>query len=237
MKTRPVFGAIAFGVVLAVSSARGAAPQRKQPNFVFFLVDDLGWRDVGCYGSTFYETPHIDRLASTGLRFTDAYAACPVCSPTRASIMTGKHPARVGITDWIPGSDPKNRKLLAPKDRHQLPLEELTIAEALKEAGYRTFFAGKWHLGGKGFFPEQQGFDINKGGHHRGGPPGGYYTPYRNPKLEDGPPGEYLTDRLADESIGFMQEHVKRKSDQPFLLYLSFYTVHTPVQECKKHIT
>ncbi len=213
-----------------------AGGEKARSNFVFFLVDDLGWRDLGCYGSTFYETPHLDRLASTGMRFTDAYAACPVCSPTRASIMTGKYPARVGITDWIPGQDPKNRKLLGTKDLHQLPLDEVTIAEALKEAGYRTFFAGKWHLGGKGFFPEDQGFDINRGGHHVGSPPGGYYSPYKNPKLEDGPEGEYLPDRLGDESIRFLREHVKSYRERPFLLYLSFYTVHTPIQACKRHL-
>jgi len=205
-------------------------------SFLFILVDDLGWRDLGCYGSTFYETPRVDRLAATGMRFTDAYAACPVCSPTRASILTGKYPARVGITDWIPGLDPKNRKLLGTRDLHQLPLEEVTIAEVLREAGYATFFAGKWHLGGEGFLPEDQGFDINKGGHERGSPPGGYYTPYRNPRLRDGPPGEYLTDRLADESIRFLKEHVKRGGKKPFLLYLSFYTVHTPIQACKRHL-
>jgi len=210
--------------------ARGAPPKR--PNFVFFLVDDLGWKDLGCYGSTFYDTPNLDRLAASGMRFTDAYAACPVCSPTRASIMTGKYPARLGITDWIPGRRPRNRKLLGPPIPNQLALEEVTIAEALKEAGYRTFFAGKWHLGGQGFFPEQQGFDINKGGHHRGSPPGGYYSPYKNPKLEDGPAGEYLTDRLAAESCRFLQAHAK----EPFLLYLSFYTVHTPIQACKRHL-
>ena len=134
------------------------------------------------------------------MRFTDAYAACPVRSPTRASIMTGKHPVRANITDWIPGADPKNRKLLGTKDLHQMPLSEVTLAEALKEGGYSTFFAGKWHLGGKGFFPENQGFDINIGGHHKGSPPGGYYAPYKNPKMKQGPNGEYLTDRLAMES-------------------------------------
>ncbi|HUU91294.1 MAG TPA: sulfatase-like hydrolase/transferase, partial [Phycisphaerae bacterium] len=223
---------LGFGAAAAVlPGALRAAPRRK-PNFVFFLVDDLGWRDLGCYGSTFHDTPNLDRLAASGMRFTDAYAACPVCSPTRASIMTGKFPARLGITDWIPGQRPKNRKLLAPPIHNQLALEEVTIAEVLKEAGYRTFFAGKWHLGGQGFFPEQQGFDINKGGHHAGSPPGGYYTPYKNPKLEDGPAGEYLTDRLAAESVRFLQTHGK----EPFLLYLSFYTVHTPIQACKRHV-
>lgn len=223
---------LAAGAAAAVlPGAVRSAPPRK-PNFLFFLVDDLGWKDLGCYGSTFHDTPNLDKLAASGMRFTDAYAACPVCSPTRASIMTGKYPARLGITDWIPGQRPKNRKLLAPPIHNQLALNEVTIAEVLKEAGYRTFFAGKWHLGGEGFFPEQQGFDINKGGHHRGSPPGGYYAPYKNPKLEDGPEGEYLTDRLAAESVRFLQTHGK----EPFLLYLSFYTVHTPIQACKRHV-
>lgn len=203
-----------------------------KPNFVFILVDDLGWTDLGCYGSTFHETPNLDRLASEGFIFTDAYSSSPVCSPTRASIMTGKHPARVNITDWIPGDDPKNRKLLGPEDNHQLALEEETIAEVMRKNGYKTFFAGKWHLGDTGYFPEDQGFDINMGGHHMGQPPGGYYSPYKNPKLEDGPDGEYLTDRLTNESLRFLQSLEK----EPFFLYLAFYTVHTPIQACKKHI-
>ncbi|MBN1479109.1 sulfatase [candidate division KSB1 bacterium] len=202
------------------------------PNFIFILVDDLGWADLGCYGSSFYETPHLDKLAASGLRFTNAYAACPVCSPTRAAIMTGQHPVRLGITDWIPGQDPQDRKLLGPADKHELALAETTIAEVLQEHGYSTFFAGKWHLGGEGYLPVQQGFAINKGGHHRGSPPGGYYSPYKNPKLADGPAGEYLTDRLTDESIQFLKKNVTN----PFLLFLSFYTVHTPIQACARHL-
>ena len=194
---------------LALRSAR-AAPTRL--NVVFFLIDDMGWTDAGCYGSTLYETPNIDRLAVEGMRFTDAYAACPVCSPTRASIMAGKYPARLGITNF--GSKP-------------LPLEETTLAEAFKEAGYTTFFAGKWHIGGDAeFWPEHQGFDINKGGNGTGSPAGGYFSPYKNPRLESGPAGEYLTDRLTDESLRFLDAH----RDKPFLLYLSHYAVHTPLQ-------
>jgi arylsulfatase A-like enzyme len=203
------------------------------PNFVFILVDDLGWADVKCnYPESFYETPNIDRLARSGVRFSQAYSANPVCSPTRAAIITGKHPNRVNITDWIPGNDPKNRLLLGPQDRHELALEELTIAEKLKENGYKTCFVGKWHLGDEGFFPEDQGFDINIGGHEKGSPPGGYYSPYKNPKLKDGPEGEYLTDRLTDEGIKFIDENGK----WPFFLYLAFYTVHTPIEAAKKHI-
>jgi len=221
-------GALALGC----RTSALAAPDARRLNVLFILVDDLGWFDLGCYGSTFYETPNLDRLATSGMRFTNAYAACPVCSPTRAAIMTGKYPARLNITDWIPGKDPRDRKLLGPQDKHELPLEEVTLAEVMRAQGYTTFFAGKWHLGDVGFFPEDQGFEINKGGHHRGSPPGGYYTPYRNPKLEDGPEGEYLTDRLTDESIRFLRAH----QDEPFLLYLSFYTVHTPIQACKRHL-
>ena len=207
----------------------------KKPNVVFILVDDLGWKDLGCYGSSFYETPNIDLLASQSYRFTNAYSSNPVCSPTRASIMTGKHPSRIGITDWITPENPpseswnklrKNQKLIQPKNKHALPLEEFTMAEALQTAGYPTFYAGKWHLGDEGFFPQDQGFQINKGGHIKGSPPGGYYTPYKNPQLKDGPKGEYLTDRLTDESIAFIEEN----KEKPFFLYLAFYTVHTPIQ-------
>ena len=205
----------------------------EQPNFVFILVDDLGWADVKCnYPETFYDTPNIDKLAESGVRFTSAYSANPVCSPTRAAIMTGKHPNRVNITDWIPGSDPKKRPLLGPQDGSELALEEVTLAEKLKEKGYKTGFFGKWHLGGEGFYPEDQGFDVNIGGHDKGSPPGGYYSPYKNPKLSDGPEGEYLTDRLTNESIQFISEN----KDNPFLLYLAFYTVHTPIQASEKYI-
>lgn len=210
----------------------GCSGNDSKPNFVFILVDDLGWKDLGVYGSSLYETPNVDRLASMGMLFTDAYAACPVCSPTRAAIMTGKYPSRLNITDWIPGDNPAGRLLMGTTDNHQLALEEKTFAEALKEAGYKTFFAGKWHLGDSGYFPVDQGFDINLGGHHMGQPPGGYYSPYRNPQLRDGPEGEYLTDRLGDESVKFINEN----HENPFLLYLSFYTVHTPIEASKKYI-
>jgi arylsulfatase A-like enzyme len=222
---------VASILVLALTSTIDAE-DTKRPSFLFLLVDDLGYHDITCYGSTFHETPNIDRLAASGMKFTAGYAAHPVCSPTRAAIMTGKNPARVRITDWIPGDGSKTHKLLGPADRHALPLEEVTIAERLKAAGYKTFFAGKWHLGSTGFFPEDQGFDINKGGHHRGSPPGGYYSPYKNPKLEDGPKGEYLTDRLTDETIRF----IEKNRAEPFLAFLSFYTVHTPIQPAKRHI-
>ena len=223
-------------VLTSLSGAVAGEVVEPKTNFVFFLVDDLGWADVGCFGSTFHETPHIDRLADSGMKFTNGYAACPVCSPTRASIMTGRHPVRVDITDWIPGmrrqpgSDPKFAHV---NDRDSLALDEVTIAEELKANGYQTFFAGKWHLGGKGNLPTDQGFDFNIGGIDRGSPPGGYYAPFKNPQLPDREKGEYLTERLTDESISFLKS---RKQDQPFLLYLSYYNVHTPIQPYKKRI-
>ncbi|MCK4432087.1 MAG: sulfatase [Candidatus Aminicenantes bacterium] len=196
-----------------------------KPNFVFFLIDDLGWRDVGCYGSTFYETPNIDKLASQGMRFTNAYAACPVCSPTRASILAGKYPARLNLTDWIPGHGRKNPKLIVPKFSQQLPLKEETIAEALKSAGYVSASIGKWHLGEELYYPEKQGFDLNIGGTHKGQPPA-YFAPYQIPTLKEGKEGEYLTDRLTDEALAF----IEKNKDRPFFLYLPHFAVHTPIQ-------
>jgi arylsulfatase A-like enzyme len=220
-------------LISALACNEHAKESGPPPNFVFILVDDLGWADVTCnYPESFYETPNIDRLAQKGIRFTRAYSANPVCSPTRAAIMTGKHPNRVGITDFIPGHPSPNRPLLDPDIEHELKLEEITLAEKLKERDYRTCFIGKWHLGDKGFFPEDQGFDINIGGHHKGSPPGGYYSPYNNPKLTDGPEGEYLTDRLTDEGIRFIQQ----EDQKPFFLFLAFYTVHTPIQASKRHL-
>ena len=223
MRKSSIFLITIFASVVLLS---GCEHDKEPPNIVFILVDDLGWTDLGCYDSEFYETPNIDQLAAEGMLFTNAYAACPVCSPTRAAIMCGKYPSRLNITDWIPGDDPANRILLGTLDSNEMDLDEITLAEAMRQNGYTTFFAGKWHLGDEGFFPEDQGFDQNLGGHHRGSPPGGYYTPYNNPKLSDGPEGEYLTDRLTTESIKFIEEN----KQNPFLLYLSFYTVHTPIQ-------
>jgi len=208
------------------ATAREEAP-RKKPNFVFFLIDDMGWRDAGCFGSTFYETPNIDRLAREGMRFTDAYAACPVCSPTRASIMTGKNPARLHLTNFLVGQRwPKDSPLVNIPDWQKfLPLEEVTIAEALKEAGYATGYVGKWHLGNTPYTPEAQGFDFNKGGCHMGAPKT-YFDPYSIPNLPDRKKGEYLTDRLADEAIRFIEAH----RDAPFFLYFAHYAVHVPLQ-------
>jgi len=236
--TRRYFMKAAAGslaAALPLSACGTKERPRRRPNFVFFLVDDLGWKDLVCFGSPFYETPNVDRLARSGMKFTDAYAACPVCSPTRASIMTGKYPARVGITDWIPGfveaNDKLNLPLNTPQDGYELPLAEVTVAEALKEAGYATFFAGKWHLGREPYHPDKQGFDTNIGGNHTGQPRGGYFSPYDNPQLPDGPEGEYLTDRLTAESLAFLDG----TGGAPFLLYLSFYTVHTPIQSKKDY--
>ena len=197
----------------------------QKPNFVFFLVDDLGWMDIGANGSSFYETPNIDRLAGEGVRFTQAYAASPVCSPTRASILTGKNPARNNMTQWIGG--PAN-----PDYVPNLPLEEGVFPELLQEAGYKNIFLGKWHLNnqeGEGtYWPDKQGFDINIAGHYRGGlylPPNNYFSPWNIPNLENGPDGEYMTDRLAQEAVDFIDEH---DQDTPFLMYFSFYQVHAP---------
>lgn len=195
----------------------------KNPNIVFFLVDDLGWMDTGAYGSTFYETPNIDNLAKEGVRFTQAYAASPVSSPTRASILTGKNPARINLTQWIGG--PGN-----PDYERNLPLEEVLFPELLKEEGYKNIFLGKWHLNnvkGEGeFWPENHGFDINIAGHFRGGLyiKNKYFSPWDIPNIENGPDGEYMTDRLAKEAINFIDSN----SENPFLLYFSFYQVHAP---------
>jgi len=219
-------------ILLGLTSSGLKAQSTNAPNVLFILVDDLGWKDLGCYGSEFYETPRIDQFAQSAMRFTQAYTASPVCSPTRAANMSGKHPARIRITDWIPGHDPQDRKLLGPTDLHQLPLSEQTLAEAFQAQGYTTFFAGKWHLGDRGYLPEDQGFDINKGGHHKGSPPGGYYVPYNNPMLADGPEGEYLTDRLTEETLDFITQH----KDKPFFAFLSFYNVHTPIEANQRHV-
>lgn len=215
----------------SAASPTAATPAKRPPNIVFFLADDLGRQDLGSYGSTFYETPHLDRLAREGARFTDAYAACPVCSPTRASVLTGQWPQRTGITDYIGAPQTadwkRNTKQLPAPYADRLALAAPTLAKSLKTAGYATFFAGKWHLGPEGWWPENQGFDHNFGGIDKGGPYGGkqYFSPYGNPRLTDGPPGEHLPDRLAAETVKF----IAANRDRPFLVYLPFYDVHTPL--------
>ncbi len=234
MKATKLYDPLSLCALCVFITAVPALDAAKKTNFLFFLVDDMGWADIGANGSTFHETPHIDRLAKSGMRFTQGYAAGSVCSPTRASIMTGKHPVRVDITDWIPGqSNRPTNPLLHPEDRHSLRREEVTLAEARKQHGYQTFFAGKWHLGKEGEWPTDQGFDINIGGHHKGSPPGGYYAPWTNPALKAKRKGEYLTERLTEESAKFLESRDKAK---PFLLYLSYYNIHTPIQPYKKRI-
>ena len=202
-----------------------------KPNILFILADDLGIKDLSCEGSTFYETPHIDSIASGGMRFTNGYSTCQVCSPSRASIMSGQYPARIGITDWIGAATgmkwKRNDKILPPENGSRLPAKITTVAEALKSGGYRTFFAGKWHIGGEGSGPENHGFEVNKGGYHSGSPRGGYFSPFNNPKLDDGPAGEVLPLRLARETSNFISQ---QKSKKPFFAFLSFYSVHGPIQ-------
>ena len=216
-----------FLATLAAGTPRGLAAAAL-PNFVLILADDLGWRDLGCYGNPWFATPNLDRLASQGARFTNAYAACPVCSPTRASIVTGRYPVRTGVTDWIPGRAAHPQGPIAtPRTATELKLEESTIAELLRPAGYRSASIGKWHLGGRGFSPEEQGFDLNVGGNNSGSPPPGkkpYFGPFELPNLSAGP-HDFLTERLTRAAADFILQNKAR----PFLLYLPHYTVHIPL--------
>ena len=208
-----------------------------QPNFVFILADDLGWSELGVYGADLHETPRLDAFAQTGVRFTQAYTASPVCSPTRASILTGRHPARLHITVWREAAEhpPLNRKLVPPIARDHLPHSEVTIAKLLREAGYATAHIGKWHLGTADYYPQNHGFDSNIGGTLWGAPQTFFYPYsgdryYREPRyvphLEGGKPGEYLTDRLTDEALEFLDA----QGDSPFYLNLWYHTVHTPIE-------
>lgn len=233
MKQRRFAIALTSAILLfspcAFAQTDTASQGKPKPNFVFFLVDDLGWMDIGANGSTFYETPNIDRLAEQGVRFTQAYAASPICSPTRAAILTGKNPARIQLTQWIGG--PGN-----PDYKRNLPLDEELFPELLYDAGYENLFLGKWHLnnrqGEDTHWPDKQGFDVNIAGHFRGGLylKNKYFSPWDIPNLENGPPGEYMTDRLADEAVNF----IKQDHDSPFLVYLSFYNVHAPFDAPKE---
>ncbi|MEM1442893.1 MAG: sulfatase [Verrucomicrobiota bacterium] len=222
-----------FPLLFALIALAGSLPAQEKLNFIFFLADDLGYHDVGFNNpNSFYETPHLDQLATSGMVFTDFYAASQVCSPTRASILNGKYPARTDTTNFFTG---KRGGTFASADfNNVMALEEITLAEALKENGYRTFFAGKWHLGAGENLPTGQGFDINKGG-AANGLPRSYFSPYKNVEnLPAGPDGEFLTDRLAQESVKFLNGAAN--SEDPFLLYLSFYSVHTPLQAPKNLI-
>jgi len=239
---RKVFSIFFFLLCLChLNAQKGKTP----PNIILILADDLGWADLSSYGSTFYETPFLDQLAKTGMKFSNAYSTSPVCSPTRASLMTGKYPIKTGVTDWIPGrsEDGKKRdyeKIKTPATAFQLRLEEKTIAEYALENGYQTFFAGKWHLGEEEkYWPQHQGFQTNIGGWSKGAPTGklndstgGFFPPYKNPLLSDGPKDEYLTDRLTNECIQFLEN----KSDKPFFLMYSLYAVHNPMQAPKSLI-
>ena len=207
----------------------------KPMNFVFILADDLGIKDIGAEGSTFHETPNLDALAKSSARFTDGYSTCQVCSPSRASIMLGQFPATHGITEYIGAPSglrwKRNTKVMPAEYVRALPAEDMTIAEAMKAAGYKTFFTGKWHLGGEGSYPEDHGFDINVGGYERGGPYGngkeaGFFSPYGNPKMKDGPDGESLSVRLGMETAKFIEAN----KDEKFFAFMSFYAVHAPIQ-------
>jgi arylsulfatase A-like enzyme len=224
------------GAVLTGCTSGSSAREASTPNILFVLVDDLGAMDLGCQGSTFYETPNIDRLAAQGMTFTQAYAASPVCTPTRASIQSGKYPARIGINFILnDGLTCPAYKLKPPHCETEMKLSEVTIAETLKTSGYKTFFAGKWHLGEEErYYPQHQGYDINFGG-HKGGQPASYFYPYKSdlldgyfnvPDLEDGTEGKYLTDHLTDKCVEFIQNH----SDENFFAFLSYYSVHTPLE-------
>ena len=237
---RIVNGAL-MSVAIMAAASQAEAKKNEHPNVLFILADDYGWMDLGCMGSKYYETPNLDRLAERGVKFTNAYASCQVSSPSRASIMTGRYTPRHGITDWIgekSGEDwrkmKRHSKLLPADYAWNLPAAEYTIAECLRDNGYTTFISGKWHLGDEGSWPEDHGFMINKGGWTAGSPTGGYFSPYNNPKLDDGPQGENLSMRLGQETVDFMREHKKKHSKQPFFAYLSFYAVHGPLQTAEE---
>ena len=208
-------------------------------NVVFILVDDWGWADAGVQGSDFFETPNIDRLAREGMRFTQAYAAAAICSPTRAAILTGKSPARLDMTIWHEGAvrgGSKNKRMLEAKAEANLPLAEVTLAELFKKQNYFTAHIGKWHLGKAAFYPETQGYDVNIGGTYWGAP-ATFHWPYRGPwsrndpelryvPLGAGKPGDYLTDQLTDHALRI----IAQQKDRPFFLSLWFHTVHTPIE-------
>jgi arylsulfatase A-like enzyme len=219
--------------IIAMVGCTSSTVEQSKPNVLFILADDFGYHDMSSSGSTYYETPNLDKISKEGMTFTDGYAACQVCSPSRASIMSGKSPARHGITDWIgakSGEDWRKtgrfNKLLPAEYNHNLEKKYITLPEAMKEAGYKTFFAGKWHLGEEGSWPTDHGFDINKGGWTLGSPSGGYYSPWENPNLDNIKDGENLSMRLAEETVTFMKQH----KDSSFFAFLSFYAVHGPIQ-------
>ena len=210
-----------------VACSRPAEVETRPPNIVLIVADDLGWTDLGSYGSGFYETPNIDSLARDGTRFTSAYAN-PNCAPTRAALMTGRYSPSTGVYTVASGARGREefRRMVPVENVTDLPLAEVTFAELFQGAGYVTAHMGKWHLGTDTLAPTGQGFDVNVGGNQTGGPMGGYFSPYQNPQLPDGPEGEHLTGRLAAEAVSFIESN----RDRPFLLYLPFYAVHFPIQ-------
>ena len=226
--TKTILGSLAATTLCPHNLLKAARASRKPLNFVFFLIDDFGWMDIGANNPhCFYETPNIDRLAHSGMNFTNGYAANPVCSPTRYSIMTGKYPSRVDATNWFSGK--RSGRFNGAPLNDWMPLAEVTLAEALKEHGYKTAFVGKWHLGSEEkYWPENQGFDVNIGGWKLGYPRGGYFAPFENPRLGDYPKGSHLPKVLTDESLKLLD----RYQNDPFLLYLAYYSVHTPLQLC-----
>lgn len=227
--SHPIVACIVLGLwLLPVNLANAVDESTTPPNIVVFLVDDLGFMDIGANNaSCFYDTPNIDRLADSGMRFTNGYAANPVCSPTRYSLMTGKYPTRVQATNFFSGR--KSGKFKPAHLNDRMPLNETTIAQMLQANGYATFFAGKWHLGDSAeYYPQNRGFDVNIGGYHRGGPYTGkkYFAPFENPEIKvESPAGDHLPDRLARETTKFIKDNQER----PFFAYLSFYSVHTPL--------
>lgn len=233
---------LSVGFQTSSCAAKEVSPEGKRPNFVVLLVDDLGLGDFGCYGAKFYETPHIDRLASRGMKFTNAYAACTVCSPSRAALLTGRYPARLHLTDWITGHVNPHAKLRVPDWNMRVEHQRILLPEALKQAGYKTAFFGKWHLmpiGAPDFdqhYPTSHGFDVNVGGREWGQPkgPGKYFSPFGMPNLDDGKPGDFLTDKLTDTAVDFLDG---TNRDQPFLLYLSYYTLHGPIMSPSESVT
>ncbi len=229
--------AIAISALACAGVVEAAEAAPKRDNVIVILVDDFGWNDLGCMGSEYYETPNIDKLAQQGMLFTNGYAACQVSSPSRASILTGKYTTGHGVTNFLgaPTGEAWRKKgrftkMVPPQYAAHLPHEDSTIAEYMRECGYKTFFSGKWHLGGKGSYPENHGFDINVGGWDTGSPSGGYFSPWKNPKLPNTTPGEDLSMRLSRETVDFIADHTKNNKKQPFFAYLSFYAVHSPIQ-------
>ncbi len=209
-------------LVLLLGSKAEAA---QKLNVVLILADDLGWTDLKCYGSDLYQTPNLDKLAKDGMKFTQHYSACTVCSPTRAAILTGQYPARLQVTDWIPGLPPENPKLLVPDWTKYLSHAEPNIAKSFKAAGYTTASIGKWHLGDEQYYPETQGFDVNIAGTDKPAPPT-YFAPWKITNLVEGAKGDYLTDRIGDEAVKFIEQN----KTKPFFLYLPHFGVHTPIQ-------